>query len=88
MPANYGVVGWTPDGQSLFIDPTSLAHHSIEVSKLNLQTGKMEPWKTFGEAKGAEGAFTGRPLLSSDGAAYAYLYVRILSEAYVVTGLK
>jgi hypothetical protein len=27
-------------------------------------------------------------LVSSDGNAYAYLYMRILSEAYVVTGLK
>jgi hypothetical protein len=82
------VIGWLPDGQSVYLAPHGLNAHSVAVSRLNLQTGKKDPWKTFGEAKGAEGAFTGRPLLSSDGAAYAYLYVRILSEAYVVTGLK
>jgi len=30
----------------------------------------------------------GLPHFSSDGTAYAYSYVRVLSEAYVVTGLK
>jgi hypothetical protein len=31
---------------------------------------------------------TGFPHISADGSAYAYIYVRILSEADVVTGLK
>jgi hypothetical protein len=48
----------------------------------------MEPWKTFGEEKGAGVSTVIAPHLSSDGNAYAYLYVQILSEAYVVTGLK
>jgi hypothetical protein len=55
---------------------------------VNLQTGKMEPWKTFGEETGAGVTAVVAPHLSSDGNAYAYLYVRVLSEAYVVTGLR
>jgi hypothetical protein len=30
----------------------------------------------------------GAPQFSADGSAYAYIYVRTLSEAYVVKGLK
>jgi hypothetical protein len=30
----------------------------------------------------------GPPNFSSNNAAYAYVYARVLSEAYVVTGLK
>jgi hypothetical protein len=48
----------------------------------------MEPWKTFGEETGAGVSTIVPPHLSSDGTAYAYLYVRVLSEAYVVTGLR
>jgi hypothetical protein len=55
---------------------------------VNIETGKMEPWKTFGEETGAGVSTIAPPHLSADGTAYAYLYVRVLSEAYVVTGLK
>jgi len=49
---------------------------------------EMEPWKTFGAETGAGVSSVVAPHLSSDGTAYAYLYVRVLSEAYVVTGLR
>ena len=48
----------------------------------------MEPWKTFGNETGAGVSSIAAPHLSSDGSAYAYLYTRVLSEAYVVTGLR
>jgi hypothetical protein len=48
----------------------------------------MDPWKTFGAEAGAGITETGAPDFSSDGTAYAYIYVRVLSEAYVVTGLR
>jgi hypothetical protein len=60
----------------------------VQVYRANIETGKMEPWKSFGAEMGAQGATLVAPRLSSDGSAYAYLYVRTLSEAYVVTGLK
>jgi len=48
----------------------------------------MELWRSFGEQAGAGLTGTGAPVFSADGSAYAYGYGRILSEAYVVTGLK
>ena len=44
-------------------------------------------WKTFGaEATGISSVAA--PHFSTDGTAYAYIYVRLSSQAYVVTGLK
>jgi eukaryotic-like serine/threonine-protein kinase len=85
---NYSIIGWTPDGESVYVAPNRGRAKSAKVSRVNLQTGKMEPWKTFGEETGSGVTAVVAPHLSSDGNAYAYLYVRVLSEAYVVTGLK
>jgi hypothetical protein len=51
-------------------------------------TGKMELWKTFGAEAAAGVSSVAAPHFSSDGTAYAYIYVRVLSQAYVATGLK
>jgi Tol biopolymer transport system component len=88
LEGNTGVIGWTPDGDSVYVTLSGLRTKVSKVSRLNLQTGKMEPWKTFGEATGAGVTAVSPPRLSSDGSAYAYLYVHILSEAYVVKGLR
>jgi eukaryotic-like serine/threonine-protein kinase len=88
LESGYNIVGWTPDGQSVYATPAERAPKSRKVFRVNIQTGKMEPWKTFGEEKGATVTSLGLPRLSNDGNAYAYIYVQTLSEAYVVTGLK
>jgi hypothetical protein len=54
---------------------------------VNVATGKMEFWKSFGEGLPA-GAGAGPPHFSNEGTAYAYVYSQTLSEAYVVKGLK
>jgi len=91
IEANDTVIGWTPDGASVYVVPNrrgAAAAKSVKVSRVNVQTGKMEPWKTFGVETGAGVSSVGPPHLSTDGNAYAYVYERVLSEAYVVTGLK
>ncbi len=90
LESNYNVIGWTSDGASVYVvhpRQGALALRSATVSRVDIHTGKMEPWKTFGEA-GAGVSTIGRLQLSADGTAYAYIYVRVLSEAYVVTGLR
>ena len=85
------VIGWTPDGQSLYVVPNrhgAAALRTAKVNRFNIQNGKMEPWKTFGEETGAGVSVVSPPYLSGDGTAYAYLYIRVLSEAYVVKGLN
>ena len=87
LDSNYYVAGWFPDGISLYA-ASSRSAKTAKVYRVNTQTGKMDVWKTFGGEAGAGVTSTGAPHFSADGTAYAYVYVRTLSEAYVVTGLK
>jgi hypothetical protein len=61
---------------------------TVEIHQVNIATGKMDSWRTFGQEAAAGVLHTNAPLFSSDGAAYAYLYIQALSQAYVVTGMK
>ena len=87
LESKYYVVGWSPDGGSVYAAPTR-DDKIARLYRVNTQTGKMEPWKAFGAEAGAGITETSAPDFSSDGSAYAYIYVRVLSEAYVVTGLR
>ena len=88
MESGYTIVGWTPDSASLYAMRSQRAAKGLQVSRVDIQSGKMEPWRAFGAETGAAGATIGVPHLSNDGTAYAYIYNRVLSEAYVVKGLK
>jgi hypothetical protein len=87
LGSQYAVAGWSPDGRSLYVAPRGANSKGVQLSLVDVTTGKMEPWKLIGaEAVGA--ANIALPRLSSDATAYAYMYVRTLSEAYVVKGLR
>jgi Tol biopolymer transport system component len=87
LDSSYYVNGWSPDGGSIYVASTKGNQRTPKVYKVNPVTGKMESWKTFGtDSSGVSSA--GAPRFSADGSAYAYVYVRVLSQAYVVTGLK
>jgi WD40 repeat protein len=88
LESNYSIIGWTPDSESVYVTPVQRSAKSRKVFRVNIETGKMEAWKTLGEEKGATVTSIGSPYLSRDGNGYAYIYVQTLSEAYVVTGLR
>jgi Tol biopolymer transport system component len=88
LDSNYNVTGWSPDGGSVYAISSRRGNQAAMVYRVNTVTGKMELWRTFGSEVAAGGAGVGGPLLSNDGNAYAYVYSRVLSEAYAVTGLK
>jgi Tol biopolymer transport system component len=88
LESKYSIIGWTPDGESVYAAGNRRGVRTAMVFRVNIRSGKMEPWKTFGAQSGADNALVGAPHLSSDGTAYAYIYNRVLSEAYVVTGLR
>jgi dipeptidyl aminopeptidase/acylaminoacyl peptidase len=88
LDSNYAVIGWSPDGKSVYVISSRRGEKASKVYQVNTVTGKTELWRTFGAEVAAGGAGVGGPLISSDGTAYAYVYSRVLSEAYVVTGLK
>ncbi len=88
LDSKYTVTGWSLDGKSVYVVSTRASETVAKVYQVNILTGKMDPWKTFG-AEAATGVLqVGGPHLSRDNTAYAYVYARVLSEAYVVTGLK
>jgi WD40 repeat protein len=85
----YYVTGWSADGGSLYaISGRANEKTTVKVYRVNVVTGKMDLWKTFGEGTSAGTRNIGGIRVSSDGNAYAYIYVVTLSQAYVVTGLK
>ena len=84
----YYISGWTPDGGSLYAASNRTSEKTTKLYRVNATTGKMEFWKSFGGEAGAGLTGAGAPIFSSDGSVYAYGYGRILSEVYVVRGLK
>jgi eukaryotic-like serine/threonine-protein kinase len=84
----YYTTGWSPDGTSVYVLSSLQKETLAKVYRVNIATGKMEYWKTFGEHLASGVTAVSGPQLSADGNAYAYIYVQELSEAFVVTGLK
>jgi eukaryotic-like serine/threonine-protein kinase len=78
--------GWGSDSRTVNVQ--RLAEIPARVSRLDLSTGRIEPWKQFmpGDAAGVSGIV--RICLTPDGASYVYTYTRVLSDLYVVDGLK
>lgn len=90
LDSTYRMLGWSPDGNSVYV---VLSHNSVTprvrmVSRVNVATGKIEPWKEFGIPGDPGVTSMGGLVFSKNGAAYGYIYVRNISQAYVVTGLK
>jgi Tol biopolymer transport system component len=84
----YYAAGWSPDGGSLLVASAKSRQRTVQVFKLNIASGKIEPWKAFGAEARAGVNGVSAPHFSADLSAYAYVYARVLSEAYVVTGLR
>jgi len=88
LDSAYYVVDWSPDQRYLYVGSNRLNFKTGEIHEVEIASGKMEPWKTLGADLGAGVVGVGGPRFSRDGSAYAYVYNRVLSQAYVVTGLK
>jgi hypothetical protein len=78
-------IGWTADGGSIYVyRPTVPAR----VFRVELATGKRQLWKELAPADAVGVYFIRPPHIAYDGKSYAYNYGRILSDLYVVDGLK
>jgi len=79
------VMGFTPDGKTLLLRTRTIP---VKVTRVDLATGKRELWKEIvpADPAGVESITSIR--FSADGKAYAYSAGRILSDLYVVEGLK
>lgn len=77
---------WTSDPHFLYVYQREKS--AIRVFRLNIDTGDRKPFKEIPLPDGPGECETSHILFSSDGSAYAYGYVRLLSDLYLVTGLK
>jgi WD40 repeat protein len=88
LDSKYNVAGWSADGALLYVNPSGTFDQPIlKLYRVNIATGKIEFWRTFGDVL-PTGAYAFSPEFSADGSAFAYGYGQILSQAYVVKGLK
>jgi eukaryotic-like serine/threonine-protein kinase len=88
LDPKYSVNGWTSDGSSLYVFSGRMSEKAALVYRVNPTTGKMDFWKEFGGGLQAGVDDVGPPRFSRDGTAHAYVYEQVLSQAYVVKGLK
>jgi eukaryotic-like serine/threonine-protein kinase len=77
---------WSPEGRFLYVGPSGPS--SAKVSRLDLATGRREPWReiTVADPTGVIAHIV--PFITPDGRAYAYDVWRSLNDLYLVQGLK
>ena len=79
-------IQWSADGGSLFV--SRLQGLPVKIFRLNLATGSRTPWREMNPSDPA-GVFGIDPIrLTRDGKSYVYSYRRLLSDLYLMEGLK
>lgn len=79
-------IRWTADGRSLYI--FRRGELPCTVFRLDIATGQRSPWRKLVPPDPAGLATIPTVRLTPDGMVYAYTYLHILSDLYVISGLK
>ncbi|HEY6147229.1 MAG TPA: WD40 repeat domain-containing protein, partial [Thermoanaerobaculia bacterium] len=79
-------LGWTADDRSLYVQKRG--GPAARIDRLDLATGRRELWKEILPADATGVVRVSSVFLSPDGAFYVYAYSRVLSNLYLVEGLK
>ena len=79
------VVDWEKDGKSILVEKAGIP---LKVVRAYLGSSKVEEVKTLSPSDAAGVVTVGGTRFSADRKSYAYDYFRILSDLYVVDGLK
>ncbi len=80
------VVNWTTDGRLLFV--SAYENSTLKVSRLDLTTGRKEPFKEIVPADRAGIFFKPGIAITPDGKGYIYTVRRYLMDLYLADGLK
>jgi len=80
------VIAWRADSRALYV--TRVGEVPAKVSVLDIATGKREPWKDIQPVDAAGVTYVSPIIVAPDGKSYAYGYRRILSDLYLVDGLR
>jgi Tol biopolymer transport system component len=79
-------VGWTADDRALFVQRAGAP--GAKIDRLDLATGRREPWREILPSDATGVVRVSSIFVSPDGTFYAYAYSRVLSNLYLVEGLK
>jgi Tol biopolymer transport system component len=74
---------WAPDGRSVFLAAVDHGGHSVEISRIEMSTGRRERWKQLAPVEPGA-VFWGTPALSADGQSYAVSFRQDLGELYLI----
>jgi hypothetical protein len=79
-------VGWSADGRQIFC--VVIGDAPGKTQKLDLATGRAEAWKDLGPEDPAGLSRISPVRVEADGRAWAYTHIRVLSNLYVVEGMR
>jgi Tol biopolymer transport system component len=79
-------VGWTADDRFLYVQKRG--GPAARIDRLDVATGRRELWKEILPADATGVVRVSSVFLSPDGSFYTYAYSRVLSNLYLVEGLK
>jgi Tol biopolymer transport system component len=82
---NEAIMGFSPDGKSLRVHTRTLP---VQVFNIDLATGHRTLWKEISPADPAGAQMMFGLTFTGDGKSYAYSMSRVLSDLFVVDGLK
>ncbi len=77
---------FTPDGRTLYV--WKRGDVPVRVFRVDVETGRRELWKELLPADPAGVERISNVLVTPDGKGYAYCYARLLSDLFVVEGLR
>jgi hypothetical protein len=80
-------LGWAADGRSLYLRGPGL-RPPVKVSRLDLASGARTAWKELAPTDDVGVTALHSIRITPDGSAYAYTYTRVLSDLYLVAGLR
>jgi Tol biopolymer transport system component len=82
---------WAENGRAIYFGrrspPSVLAGLSVSVYKLDVATGRVDPWRELMPADPTGVVRRGPLFVTPDGKSYVYSYLRVLGDAYVADGL-
>jgi hypothetical protein len=78
------VVGWAPDSRSIYV----IDVREPKISRVRLEDGHSELWKELRPADTTGVCGISTVVISPETGAYAYSYTRVLSDLYLVEGLR
>ena len=79
------IMGFSADGKSLQVRTRTIP---VEIFNVDMASGHRQPWKEIAPADPAGAQMVFKIAFSADGKSYAYSVSRVLSDLYVVNGLK